>query len=126
MDEAEREAFYDSEIAPALAALAQRCIDNGLSLHAGVWWGVGEYGETCAMHEGAVAQNDLTRVLVHGAIRARGNVDSLVIALKRYCREGGIDTSGSFVLGDHPAAFHEGIAMAKRDEERRACKAGEG
>jgi len=46
---AEREAFYDSQIAPVLADLSQQCFAHGLSFLAIVEWEKGEIGRTVGL-----------------------------------------------------------------------------
>jgi hypothetical protein len=81
----EREQLYDCEIAPALLELASKCQDNGLSLAAMVEWEPGETGRTAALAAGS----GFGIRMVEAAIRASGNVDSLIFALMKYGREHG-------------------------------------
>lgn len=82
---AEKEDFYDSEIAPALMALAKKCEDRGLSFLAVVEWEKGETGRTLSMQPGSGVEFRMAEV---GA-RAQGNVDALIFALMKYGREHG-------------------------------------
>lgn len=81
----EREAFYDSEIAPGLMGLAKKCQDNGLSIAAVVEWDPGETGRTVALAANAGFGLRMTEV----AIRSAGNVDALIMALMKYATEHG-------------------------------------
>lgn len=82
----EREAFYDKEIAPALLALTKRCEDAGMSLVAQVEWDAESgAGSTFALAEGSSFAIRLVKL----ACEVRGNVDSLIIALRKYDPTGG-------------------------------------
>jgi hypothetical protein len=90
------EQFYDEQIAPVLADLAQKCLDNGLSMVAVVQYGP-EYkqrGATYAMQPNA----GLPMVMLRHCDKTAPNVDSYIFGLKRYCAEKGIDTSGSIYM----------------------------
>lgn len=81
MTPAEREAIYDAEIAPALAALAKRCEDCGMSLVAEVEWDAAkaEGGQTVALAEGSSFAIRLVKL----AADVRGNIDSMLIAIRK-------------------------------------------
>jgi nicotinamidase-related amidase len=79
------EAFYDQEIAPALAALAERCRERGLSIIAMVEWEPGEGGRTVSIQPGS----SFGIRLAEAAMQANGNVDSLMIAVARHAKEHG-------------------------------------
>lgn len=82
----EREAFYDKEIAPTLMALAKRCEDAGLSLVATVEWHAPDgAGSTFALAEGSSFAIRLVKL----ACEVRGNVDGLIIALRKHDPTGG-------------------------------------
>jgi hypothetical protein len=81
----EREAFYDKEIAPALLAVTKRCEDAGMSFVAQVEWAPTEAGSTFALAEGSSFAIRLVKL----ACEVRGNVDSLIIALRKYDPTGG-------------------------------------
>jgi hypothetical protein len=75
----EQEAFYDAEIAPALAALSKKCTDAGMSLVAQVEWAPTEAGSTF----GIVPGSSFAIRLVKLACEVRGNIDSMFIALRK-------------------------------------------
>jgi hypothetical protein len=83
--EQEREAFYDAEIAPALAALGKKCQDAGMSLIAQVEWAPTEAGSTFNLVEGSSFAIRLVKL----ACEVRGNVDGMIIALRKYDPTGG-------------------------------------
>lgn len=79
----EGEALYDAEIAPALAALAEKCSAAGMNFVAVVEYEHGSVGLTAkAMHPQA-AQFSLARM----AALAFGNADALIFAMIRHGRE---------------------------------------
>ncbi|MCJ8142938.1 hypothetical protein MKI84_08415 [Ancylobacter sp. A5.8] len=95
-----REAFYDNEIAPVLAALGQKCEAHGLSFLAVAEWKAGETG-----HTGTVAASAGYGVrLVHAEMQARGNVDVLIFAIMRAARESGHSSVCLSMLGVPPCA----------------------
>lgn len=81
MTPAEREAVYDAEIAPALAALSKRCQECGMSMLAEVEWDAATAagGQTCAISEGSSFAFRLVKL----ASDVRGNIDSMFIALRK-------------------------------------------
>jgi hypothetical protein len=81
----EREQFYDREIAPVLLDLARRCQNNGLSIAAMVEWAPGETGRTPALAAGSGVGIRVAEL----AMQARGNVDSLLLALMKYGKKHG-------------------------------------
>ena len=81
----EREAFYDKEIAPALMAVAKKCEDAGLSIVATVEWAPEGAGSTFVLAEGSSFAVRLVKL----AAEVRGNVDGLIIALRKYDPTGG-------------------------------------
>lgn len=83
MNKAEREAFYDAEIAPELLRLGKLCQDNGLSFHTIVEWNPGDTGRTMCLVEGFSLQMDLSRVL----FESRGNIDAFLIYLMKRARK---------------------------------------
>lgn len=85
MTPAEREAFYDAEIAPALRALGARCQANGLSFLAAVEWEPGETGKTFTTSPPV----GLPIRWAELAIRCNGNVDALIFALMKDARKVG-------------------------------------
>jgi hypothetical protein len=81
----ERETFYDKEIAPALLELSKRCQDAGLSMVATVEWAPTEGGHTFALVEGSSFAIRMAKL----ACEVRGNVDAMIIALRKYDPTGG-------------------------------------
>lgn len=81
MTPAEREAIYDAEIAPALEQLSKRCQDCGMSMVAEVEWDGAEAagGMTVALSEGSSFAIRLVKL----ACEVRGNIDSLIIAVRK-------------------------------------------
>lgn len=90
----EDEAWYDAEIAPALAELAKRCHERGMSFIAVVEYQPGDWGGTFYLTEDA----GLHMHMLHLAAQTVPNVDRYILALRRHCKERGQDMSGSFVL----------------------------
>lgn len=92
MTPAEREAIYDAEIAPALASIAKRCEECGMSLLAEVEWDGAEAagGRTIALAEGSSFAIRFAKL----ATEVRGNLDSMIIAL----RKSNVDLSQSLFM----------------------------
>lgn len=103
MTPAEREAFYDAEIAPALRELAERCKANGLSFLAAVEWEPGETGRTFY----TTPPVGLPLRWADLAIRVNGNVDALIFALMRDAREVGHGSICLSKLGVPATPAHE-------------------
>jgi hypothetical protein len=83
MDEKEREAFYDREIAPTLMELASKCDANGMSFLAKVEWAPDEGGSTMSVRDDA----SVSLRMVWWAMQACGNADTLIWAMQRWGRE---------------------------------------
>ena len=81
----EKDAFYDSAIAPDLLRIGKLAQDNGISLLAVAEWEPGETGQTVALQAGS----GFAMRMVKAAIDARGNVDAFFIAIERFARENG-------------------------------------
>jgi len=77
---AEREAFYDAEIAPVLMKLGEKCTERGMSLVAHVEWAPTEAGSTFCL----AAESSFAIRLVKLACEVRGNVDSMIFALMKH------------------------------------------
>lgn len=90
----EDEAWYDAEIAPALAALAKRCHERGMAFVAVVEYQTGVRAGTYYMTEGA----GLEMHMQHFCAMTAPNVDAYAMNLRRHCKERRIDTGGSFAL----------------------------
>jgi hypothetical protein len=96
----ERERFYDTEIAPALADLGRRCQEKGLSFLAVVEWAVGEVGKTAALQADRGPQIDWAYV----AATAAGNADSLILHIMRQAHKSGHSSVCLNLLGVSPTA----------------------
>ena len=90
----EKEDFYDTEVAPALLDLANKCAERGLHFLAQVEYGPGEFGLT---HKFADDPH-LAMIMLALCARAKHNIDSFIIGLLRYANENDIDISGSIIL----------------------------
>lgn len=65
--------------------LATKCQDNGISIAAMVEWEPGETGRTVAL----TADAGVGIRIAEAAMRAHGNVDSLIWAIQKYAAEHG-------------------------------------
>ena len=90
----EREAWYDMEIAPALAALAKRCNDRGMAFIAVVEYQPGDRASTYYM----TGADGTAMHMLHLAAQTVPNVDSYIINLKRWAAKNSVDTTSSYVL----------------------------
>jgi len=90
----EGEAWYDAEIAPALADLAKRCQERGMAFVAVVEYQPGDRARTIYMTEHA----GLAMQMVNLCAATVPNVDCYILNLRKLCKERGQDISGSFVL----------------------------
>lgn len=95
-EKTEDEAWYDAEIAPALAELAKRCHERGMAFVAVVEYQPGDRAGTYYMTEHA----GLAMHMQHFCAMTAPNVDAYVMNLKRHCKASGIDTRASMVM--HP------------------------
>lgn len=93
-DVSDEEAWYDAEIAPALAALAERCHARGMSFVSVVEYQPGDRARTRYL----TADAGLAMQMVDLAAATVPNVDCYVMNLRKLCKERGQDISGSFVL----------------------------
>lgn len=91
----EREDFYDVDIAPALLVLGRKCQAAGLSLVAVVEWEPGQTGETTFLS----GESSFAVRMVQAAVKAHGNVDSLMFAIMRYARDNGHSSAILHQLG---------------------------
>ncbi len=90
----EGEAWYDAEIAPALAELAKRCHERGMAFLAVVEYQPGDRGRTVYMTEHA----GLAMQMVSLCAATVPNVDCYIMNLRKLCKQRGQDMSGSVVL----------------------------
>lgn len=88
------EQWYDAEIAPALAELAKRCNERGMSFVAVVEYRPCDRGGTYMLTEDA----GLPMQMLQLCARTAPNVDAYVMNLARHCKANGIDTGASFVM----------------------------
>lgn len=79
------EEFYDSEIAPKLMEMARACEARGMSFVACVEYAPEETGETAVLAAGS----GIKARMAYWGVKARGNVDSFMIAAQRHAREHG-------------------------------------
>jgi len=79
------EAFDDSEIAPILADIAQRCENHGMGFFAAVEYNPGEFGRTITLQ----ADSDLMLRLCNLLAKSRTNIDALFLAIEKYARARG-------------------------------------
>jgi hypothetical protein len=88
------EAWYDAEIAPALAALAKRCHERGMSFIAAVEYQPGDRGGTYYLTENA----GTAMRMLHLCAQTAPNVDGYIMSLHKWAKAAGVDTGGSFVM----------------------------
>lgn len=79
------EEYYDTNIAPKLAEIAQDCENNGMSLIAFCEFNKGEIGDTITIQQGS----HFSTRLVHMAVQSKGNVDSLIWGIMKYASKYG-------------------------------------
>lgn len=79
------EAFYDAEIAPKLAELANACKARGMSFVASVEYEHDETGETYSVGPDCGIKMLMARL----GIACRGNVDAFMLQVERHAREHG-------------------------------------
>lgn len=85
VEEWQREAYYDREIAPKLAEIAKDCEAHGMSLVAVVEWAARKGGVTIYEAADASVSTEVARM----AARCNGNVDALVMGLLAHARKHG-------------------------------------
>lgn len=79
------EQFYDEEISPALAALARRCHDHGMSFVASVEFELNCSGSTVALTE---QHGSGIRTTAYAA-RSNSNIDAMFVAIINRAKEVG-------------------------------------
>lgn len=79
------EEFYDTEVGPKLAELARACEARGMSFVSSVEYEPESTAETFSLIKG----HSVKITLAYMAIKAHGNLDSLVIGAARYARDHG-------------------------------------
>lgn len=95
MDEKEREAFYDAEIAPALLDIGKRCNEAGLSFLAVAEWAPGESGRTRQFTE----PFGLPIEIADAAMRAGNNIDAFLMYIMKLGKERGHSSAILHQLG---------------------------
>jgi hypothetical protein len=90
----EDEAWYDAEIAPALAALAKRCHERGMSFIAAVEYQPGDRAGTYYLTQDA----GTAMRMLHLCAQTVPNVDGYIMSLRKWADANGVDTGGSFVM----------------------------
>jgi hypothetical protein len=89
------EQWYDDEIAPAMVALAEQCKNRGVAMIAVVEFEPGgERGMTTTLPGGC---GTAMAMLLH-CTQMGLNIDGYVMGLLKFCKDRGIDYSGSVVM----------------------------
>lgn len=88
------EKLYDERVAPLLAEAAKICMELDLPFLALVEYEPEKRGETRVVIPG----EGLAMTMARHVVKCGVNVDAYMIGITRYCREQGIDTSGSYFL----------------------------
>lgn len=101
-----RETWYDEEIAPALAAIGERCVARGMAVVAVVEFDPGQRGRTVWLPVGA----GLEMVMLNHCSKMGTDIDGYVIGLRRYARNRRIDFGGS-VFMSHDIEGYRGAAF---------------
>lgn len=90
----EAEDWYDSEIAPKLRELADKCHAQGMSFVAAVEYEPGSRGGTYWLTKDA----GLEMIMIQHCAKTAPNIDGYVIGLARYCDEKGINMGASLIM----------------------------
>ena len=88
------EIFYDEKIAPEMFAIAKKCEALRMPFFAAVEYEPRKIARTMYVPNDASLQMVMLNLCGHTGV----NVDGYLIALKRYCRDNGVDVSGSIFL----------------------------
>lgn len=80
-----KEQFYDEQIAPKLFALAKECEEHGLSFLALCEYGADKTASTRTLQPDASWSMRMADL----AVRAHGNVDSMMMAIEKHARHWG-------------------------------------
>lgn len=99
------EAIYDEKIAPMLAEVSKLCQQHDLPMFAVVEYEPGHFGETACQQP----TQHMAVSMAHMASRCRGNLDSLVISILRFCKSKGIDTRASMVANRMLGETSDGV-----------------
>lgn len=89
------EEFYDNEIAPVLAELAKKCGEREMGFLSAVGLGPESIATTSLLF----SDSGIAMTLASLAIHAKGNVDELFFALKRYADKHGHNSIVLEMLG---------------------------
>lgn len=100
------EKLYDERVAPLLMEAAKICMELNMPLLALVEYAPDKRGETRVVMPG----EGLAMTMARHVVKCGVNVDAYMIGLTRYCREQGIDTSGSHYLRAAPTGQAQGGA----------------
>lgn len=87
---ASNEEWYDKEVAPVLAKLAQACGDRGMSFCASVEYDPEHMGRgrtEFQQQTKPVLQVSIAQLLVHWAARCNGNVDRLFMTIENWTKD---------------------------------------
>ncbi len=91
----ENEAWYDTEIAPALAALNKKCAEKKMGFLAVVEFDPGSRGRTQSLPADAGVEMHM----LYLCACAGNNFDKFAILMRQYAEKRGIDVSDSYYLG---------------------------
>jgi hypothetical protein len=94
------EEIYDTEIAPALLKVSERCKELGFPMIANVEYEHGETGRTefCPATNGD-ERPSAKQLLVHYAARCNGNIDSFLMAVIKDAEKYGHGSAYLTILG---------------------------
>lgn len=99
--EAEREAFYDAEIAPALAELSRRCTDAGLSMLAVVEFGqtgdTDEKGSNFGRTLGLASGSSASFRWFDAFVRCNANFERYAMSFTRHVVRSGLPHSSMYL-----------------------------
>lgn len=97
------EEFYDTEIAPALAAIGRKCMERKMAFAASVEYDPLTAGTGATEYHPAtkpVLEVSAKQLLVHWAIRCKGNVDALIMDIDKWAKEHGHSSVYLQLLGN--------------------------
>ena len=88
------EKYYDEEIAPALEAIAKKCIEKEMAFVATVEYEPKKRGTTATIPKKA----GLAMVMLQHCAKMGTNIDGYVFGLLRYCNKHNIEYDSSIVM----------------------------
>lgn len=88
------EKIYDEMVAPLLLQAAEICQEHKMPIVCAVEYAKGELGKT--YYDGD--DPSLAMVMIRNCAEAENNIDGFILAIKKYAKENGIDTSQSIFL----------------------------